>query len=419
MGYPNESPKGFLYFVVRRIYDFFSRKRIVYVSMYFFRSLRNRKMKIKSFTLKSVKDYSDENDLQYKILEGRQLRDVCIPRYFGDKDKPEIIKAMSPEIYIAELLDVTVLGANGHILAKNNCLYDMATYNNKFFDLRFESLIDITNNKALVFINPEVAGTFEIAIYLIGFATHNYYHVSLEVISRLQYVDSFEEYRSLPLLVDEVVLNTPQYKELLNAANKFNHPIIPLKRNQQYNVKKLIFPSHNTWMPINVKNRGDFKSEFSLIASSAVDYLRSLALQTKEEVTGYRKLFISRKNMRGTRLINESETVELFRSYGFEIIYPEKMSFKEQVETFKYAKYIAGSSGAAFTNILYCPKNATIINIIPKEYNFCIYSTISHLLGIDCVFLDASVYKTRKNISAEFFSLDVDYCEGFLKSLEN
>ncbi|MDF2803946.1 MAG: glycosyltransferase like family protein [Anaerocolumna sp.] len=373
--------------------------------------------KAELFKVTSVKVFCASKKNKYIVIEEEQYRDVWKPRYFGSCEKEEKKQFLSPEIYIAELENVRVIGESAAIIAAEYCLYDMAASDkDNRYDLRFSSFKAIDKN--YVILGSENSNQIiEEAISLLGTAAFNYYHAAVELLSRIQYIDSFEEYRSIPLLIDEVILNTPQYADILKILNKFNHPIILIKKNNMHRVKRLVFPSYNTWMPINIREGETLIPEDFLIASSAIKYLRENVLAGKESNVGYRKIFISRKNSSNVRLCNEEDVIDLFKQYGFEVIYPEELSFSEQAEIFSKAEYVAGTSGAAFTNVIYCPQNATIISIAPKKYNFYLYSTISRLLGLECSFLDAKIVYKKKLPSGEYFQMDLNYCNDFLKSL--
>lgn len=374
-------------------------------------------IKAKLLKVTTVKDFCQKNSCKYMVMEEEEPREIFIPHYHKSRKMGKIKQFTSPEIYIAELEDVNIIGENSVIIADDYCLYDMAKrdYDNRF-DLRYGSLRSIDKNYAIVGFTYSNK-ILEEAAFLVGFAPYNYYHFTIELLSRMQYIDSFEEYRPIPILIDEKALKIPQHDELIKAVNKFNHPIIPVKRNYMYKVKKLIYPSYNTWMPINIKAGTEFKYEDQLIADSAINFIRDSVLKNVIK-NGHRKIFISRKKLANARLINEEAVTEIFKQHGFEIIYPEELTFNEQVKVFSEAEYVAGATGAAFTNILYCPQNVKIICIIPQKYKFYIYSTISKRLNYQCIFLDAEVIEKKHYYSSEQFKLDLNYCEDFLKSLK-
>lgn len=406
-----------LYTILLKIYLFIRDHHRLYYLALKIKTLINTKYNLESYQIISVLGFCSKKNLKYLVVEKEQHREVCIPIFWGYREGEAIRSAISPEIYIAEIYDSEIIGANSFIIADDYCLYDMAAMDEESrYDLRYESLKYIDKNNVALVMSINSKQTIEEAIFLIGFASSNYYHFTVEILSRLKYIDFFEEYRQMPLLIDKVVFDIPQFRELLQTMNKYKHPIIPIQRQQRYKVKKLIFPAYNTWMPINVKDNEDLISKDFMVANSGIEYVRNTVL--KDNIAeGDRRIFVSRKNYNNQRLVNEIEVVELFKQYDFEIIYPEDLSFHEQVEIFSRAKYVAGASGAAFTNIIYCPYKTTIVCIIPREYNFCMYSTIGKIVHLNSVYLDARIIKNGRKISVDQFELDLNYCKQFLETL--
>lgn len=371
-------------------------------------------VKAKLYKVKSIKEYCKEKNLLYKVVEKEKKREVFEPYYFGIDEEPKTEKFTSPEIYISELNNVEVVGENSFIISEDICLYDMAKKNlDGRYDLRAVSILEIDTKYALIQC-IDSKKEIEFAISLLGVAASNYYHFTVELLSRIQYIDNFEEYRSVPILVDKAVKNIPQYYDLLNTINKYNHPVIFIDKNMNYKIKKLVYVSYNTWMPLNIKEGLKLCRRDSLISESAIKYIRNSIIEDTNR-KGFRKIFISRKNSFNSRLINEKDIVELFKIYGFEIIFPEEMNFKQQVKIFSEAEYVAGTTGAAFTNIIYCPKNAKILCIIPKEYNFNIYSTIANLLDLQALFIDAEEVLVEKQKAASRYVLNTNFCNDILK----
>lgn len=410
-----------IYFLLIKIYrfllNFIKNWDTLYYLVLLIKTLIDTRYQLNSYQIISVKEFCNKRNLKYLVVEKEQAREILIPYFYGYKDGQSVKTAISPEIYIAELTDAEIIGANSFIIVDGYCLYDLAANDTeKRYDLRWESLEIIKKNKHAIVGSYNLEQIFEEAIFFIGNASYNYYHFTIELISRLKYIDFYEEYRQMPLLIDKIVFEIPQFIDLIRVMNKYNHPIFPIERQCRYKVKRLIFPSYNTWMPINVKDNEHFMYRDFMVASSGIEYLRNMVLNEMNfEVN--KKIFISRRNNNNKRLVNEKEVIELFSHYGFEIIYPEDLSFYDQVKVFSGAKYIAGSTGAAFTNILYCPNKTKFICIIPREYDFYIYSTIGRILQLNSVFLDARVIKNGRRFSGDQYELELNYCREFLKTL--
>jgi capsular polysaccharide biosynthesis protein len=132
----------------------------------------------------------------------------------------------------------------------------------------------------------------------------------------------------------------------------------------------------------------------------------------------FRKIFISRRNAPNPRLENQNIVEQIFLENGYEIIFPEIMSFYEKLKIFSEAEFIAGAYGAGFTNILFANKNAKIICIQPKMIEWPWISNIAGILGQQCYFLDAELSKeTPFRYYQNTFKLEEESLKKLLKSI--
>ena len=93
------------------------------------------------------------------------------------------------------------------------------------------------------------------------------------------------------------------------------------------------------------------------------------ALAIDDSRPGWRRLWISREHFSDPRrrINNIDEIAPLLDRHGFERVTLENLSFGEQVKLFSEAEIVAGSHGAGFSNIIFCPTNARIV-LIEKEF---------------------------------------------------
>jgi hypothetical protein len=80
---------------------------------------------------------------------------------------------------------------------------------------------------------------------------------------------------------------------------------------------------------------------------------------------GRRKIYISRKDAPRRRMINEAQMTERLKGLGFEVRQLEGMTIAEQQKLFGSARVVVAEHGAALTNIVWCPANATVVDIHP------------------------------------------------------
>lgn len=69
------------------------------------------------------------------------------------------------------------------------------------------------------------------------------------------------------------------------------------------------------------------------------------------------RILILRRNNTFRRLGNERDLVQMLKPFGFVVIYPETLSFSEQLSIFRSAQIVVGQSGAALTSLIFCNKN--------------------------------------------------------------
>ena len=90
------------------------------------------------------------------------------------------------------------------------------------------------------------------------------------------------------------------------------------------------------------------------------------------------RIYASRRNQKNRRIHNEEEVIKLITEFGFSIIYFEDMTFWEQVNLMRNAKYFISSHGANVTNIYFLPENAKVLELNREiNPNFCYYSLAS------------------------------------------
>jgi hypothetical protein len=97
---------------------------------------------------------------------------------------------------------------------------------------------------------------------------------------------------------------------------------------------------------------------------------------------GRRKIYISRKDAPRRRMINEAQVTERLKSLGFEVRQLEGMTIAEQQELFGSARVVVAEHGAALTNIVWCPANATVVDIHPTVPAMPCFKILAELRGL-------------------------------------
>ena len=365
----------------------------------------------------TCKEYCTSHNYKYSVIKEAHPQKIYLPNYSDNTEAIASIDSKFPEIYTAELSNVNLIGANPIIFDdKNFCIYDLAFKNNENkFDFRGNNIFDMRNRQAFIGYT-ESSKIIKKGIMLTSSASSNYSHFQIEVASKLLLVNEISEYNGIPILVDTICLTIPQLKEELEMLNKQGRAIIPLISGYNYKVNKLIYISDLAIYPLNLKPGFLVKYEDIIIDDLAIKPLnKNLSIQNNNL---HRKLYISRRKSPIPRLENQIEVENIFKSFGFEIIFPQDMSFHDQLQTFSEAEFIAGASGAGLTNVIFANKNANIIFIQPKNIQSPWYSTIAGISELKYYFLDGGLSgHSNMPYYQGTFILNEEYLRNFLNTI--
>lgn len=365
----------------------------------------------------TCKEYCYVNNMKYSVILKEHFQKIYTAD-FGDRPKSmnyiDLVKY--PEIYMAELNNVNIIGANYIIFDENNnCIYDLPFMDDENkYDLKCCNTKYVDKNITYISYYDPIE-TIDEGIMLIAACSFNYFHYNIEVLTKLALINQKDEYDNVPILVDEVCFRVPQFLEELTMLNKKGHRIIPLRNGTCYNVKKLIYISDLGVYPFELKKGYLLKNKDIVFSDLGVRLLNeNLAI----EGNSYRKLFISRSNTINPRAENNTAVEQIFVENGYEIVFPELMTFRDQLKIFSEAKILAGVCGAGLTNIIFTNKNAQIISIQPKEIESPLFTNLAGIIGQKCycvngVLSEITPYRYYQNK----FRVDEEYLKNLLQKL--
>lgn len=108
----------------------------------------------------------------------------------------------------------------------------------------------------------------------------------------------------------------------------------------------------------------DFRHPGHLCASWALDFLKR-RLQAAPAAGRPRKLYISRADARGRKILNEAEMAAALARQGFETVALGRLGAARQIELFQSATHVVGVHGAGLTNLLFAPQGTKVLEILP------------------------------------------------------
>lgn len=344
--------------------------------------------------LLDIKTWCQQQNLFFKTINTERQIYIAEPKLINPPSQNTHTgsgHALLPESYLAELHDATLIGGSSLILTDQN---RVVLNDEIFFDKQHRYCLKnpyvkfSDNYDTIIKFIKKVNLTEPSAIHFCSDYSHNYYHWLLECLPRLNILDQFPDFDNLPLLIDENL--TAQQLAALKILNTRNRPLIPLKKGYAYHINKLIMPSMSSIIHDNYHSAVAYDKDV-LFSPAAIQYVRNNVLRALDCATqkGFRKLFISRKKSEHRRLLNIEEIESLMVSRGFEIVFPEALTFTNQVKLFSQAQLVIGQTGAGFANLMFCPENCKALILINHhpQTNYYLFSNLAQILNIELQFI--------------------------------
>jgi SAM-dependent methyltransferase len=192
---------------------------------------------------------------------------------------------------------------------------------------------------------PERLETVEEPAVLIG-GLPQYYHHTVEYASRLALLEAMGLGAGLRLVVnDDLAPFQLEHYALLGYAPD---RLIRVKSGQPMLFRRLLAPTllvhGGTWMDPMI----------------APWYRQRLVTNHGAGLVPSRRLYLSRHSAQRRKVTNEDELIHLLAGLGYEVVYPEALSVRAQIDLFASASHIVAPTGAALTNMVYAPPGARV-----------------------------------------------------------
>jgi predicted O-linked N-acetylglucosamine transferase (SPINDLY family)/capsular polysaccharide biosynthesis protein len=337
-----------------------------------------------------LKDWCSRRNAKYVMAQPPMSLDVVAPDIVGgDAVQPARATVVSPEGYLAELADVEVISGHGVILADGGrtALLDLEGRDPSRVMIPDWLIYHHLDNHLLLRPTRTDQAPVKEGIWLAGQSSGNYYHWLLEFLPRLKTVEGHPEYRGLPFIVDAGL-----HENLIECLRRLapERELIPLQPRHRYRFERLVVPSNLNSLPHDFRRDAVALAQDFAFTPPAIDYLRDrLAGLDEKSVAERRRLYVVRRNPAYRRLLNADEVERFFLSRGFERVCPDDMTLAEQIEAFSQAGVIAGATGAGFANMVFAPRDATVIILyyagVPHQYfsglGSCIGQRVVYVFG--------------------------------------
>lgn len=336
-----------------------------------------------------AKAWYEKNGAPYYLLSAAQDIKIEAPRFIGARFDAEGGVTRSNELYVAELHGAKVFAHRSIVLLDaETALYDNIVHPlGESVDLRFEHIIKARRQDRLLIdfsgYQNEIA---ECGIHLSGSSSVVYGHWMYEYLPKLKLIDSLPQYDDFPLYVDDAM--PPSHYQALEILNQGKREIRVLKTGSAVVFDRLLVAPQFTFFPFACKPGVPASIHIAPTSLEAVQFLRermlsSLGLDAKPRSGGMkgRRIYLGRTGG-GRKLMNSQEIESELEHYGFEVVYPERLTFAQQVRLFNEAEYIFGPNGSAFVNVIFCRQGSKIVSFAQNyPSNFASWAQAMEQMG--------------------------------------
>lgn len=381
-------------------------------------------VRLKDCKTMSVLEYCKKNSIKINYIENEKTREVIVhPALNGLCNSiPKKGKIPVYPVYVIELKNAIITGGNDGIIMNDYVLNDRIDYIRKnAFGPKPSYCFSVDNARENILIKRLEGEKIEKGLCVIGRFPENWWHITFELLSKIQLFDMDSKYLDWPILIDDAAIKDRNSFKLLECLNLKKHPLIVLKKDESIMVRNMVYASCmvteilGNYTDKHSRDKLPYKT-YLFNNKLSINYIRSCVLRTIN-YNPQRKIFIARAKK--GRLLNEKEVAEFFENHGFEILYSDHLTFEEEVEAFSNAKILISTMGGAMTNLVYASPKAVVVCIFPHKAvaTMSMYQEIAHIVGFKFFNQDAEIVKEPSTWDALEYKISLENCKQLVENL--
>jgi capsular polysaccharide biosynthesis protein len=188
----------------------------------------------------------------------------------------------------------------------------------------------------------------------LGHHMDHYGHFLTEFISRLWRVFDEQEFDSVvayPFIFGKSV--QPYHRELCRALLGFDLFSKMRIVNGNMLCDQVVIPE--PMIHLNRSVHPDVREVYQKISSSMG--------RPAQRESPYRYFLSRSAQLKNKRIENIGQAEEIFADHGFEVVYPELLDIEQQLMIYSRCKVLAGFSGSALHNVVFCKSGSTLIEV--------------------------------------------------------
>ena len=203
-------------------------------------------------------------------------------------------------------------------------------------------------------------------LWITDYWSNGYFHWLADALTRLYVVRD---------RVGELLLLLPtDFEELAYVTASLRAFGVP---NVEFIAPGEVVECRSLLMPTHTAPSGHYNEEI-------IRGVREVLLSEYGDSDQDRRIYISRRNARKRRIINEDELAQSLSKFGFETIDSEQLWFRDQVQICSSARCIVSNHGAGLTNMLFMRDGGNVLELRHQadDINNC-YFTLASALNLN------------------------------------
>lgn len=321
---------------------------------------------------------------------------------YAQRFDPPLPETIQRSIALVRLEGATVLGSTGAVIDESRGVLFQSRYTADRYGLgtSYHDFIAMPSTR----VEKPGANYFSMVGEYRGH--RHFFHFLFDRLPRILYLLSRFEMGDTPFVV---LTNEapPTFQRDLYRFLEARHP----------NLKFMAMPERERWQLPTLYLIDDMQPvRRTFLSPDIINSMRDLAIlgYGLSPAPPHRRLYINRNDTRKRRIANEAEIWPSFARRGFQNIAAGKLSFRDQVALFAEAEIVAGPHGAGFSNLLFAPDSAKVLEISNVERVKSVYFLLTKAMGQNYAPLAGS--KGGRN---ESFRADPAAVEATLAQLES
>ncbi|QPD03468.1 MAG: hypothetical protein Nkreftii_001242 [Candidatus Nitrospira kreftii] len=379
-------------------------------------------------SLIKLTDYVQKNETPTYKLADAMVVETPAPIVFPLCDQSVLVsphgRYIFPEIFVTTVRGAMTYGGTNLILADNDVIrHDLFDFEHDYTseELHGRTLIDPKSSRIRWLLHDQVPEPIPAAATFVDACASNYAHWMTEVLPRIAMFCAEDRFHGVPVVVnDGLHKNIMESLFLVVGAER---EIITLPIGRALAVDELFLTSVTGYVPFDQRTAKRCGHSHGMFSPRALESLRNDMETFDQQVDDQgwpRKIFL-RRNSGVRKLVNSDQLEQYMVSRGYVIIEPEKLTFLQQMQLFRNAKFIFAPTGAALSNAIFCRPGAQVA-VLMARHKRMIYRYWHNMLtpiGISVGSVLGSIVENHDLGMHGDFAVDIVDVMNLLEVMEN